>query len=353
MPKKPFDYKAAGVDIDAGNELVKRIKPLCEKTLRAEVISGVGGFASLFRLPESDWQKPVLVSATDGVGTKLKLADALGVHHSIGIDLVAMCVNDVLAHGAEPLFFLDYFACGRLSPDAAATVVAGIATGCQLAGCALVGGETAEMPDMYAPDEYDLAGFAVGVADEDKLCGAQRVNNGDALIALASSGVHANGFSLVRKIISATGTNLVQPLSDGAGDTADGGTLGDTLLTPTHIYVKALLPLIRANDIHAMAHITGGGLSENLPRVLAAEQAATVELSSWTRPAVFDWLQRAGDVEDAEMLRVFNCGVGMAVIAAADRCDELIQRIKAAGFEAWQIGEIIARRGSTPVVYRP
>ena len=342
MPRKTLNYKAAGVDIAAGNALVKRIKPLCEKTLRPEVISGVGGFASLVRLSDLKHQKPVLVAATDGVGTKLKLANELGIHDSIGIDLVAMCVNDILTHGAEPLFFLDYFACGKLSVDAAATVIAGIAKGCEFAGCALVGGETAEMPGMYADDEYDLAGFAVGVAEEDALCGAHRVEIGDAVIALASSGVHSNGFSLVRRVVAESGADLKQTIGDR--------TLGEALLEPTLIYVKTLLPAIAQGSVHALAHITGGGLDENLPRMLGNDQAVTVNLQSWTRPPVFEWLRDAGNIEEAEMLRVFNCGVGMAAAVAPAEAPALIRQIKNTGFEAWRLGEIIPRR-EAPVVY--
>ncbi len=338
-----LDYKVAGVDIAAGNALVERIKPLCAKTLRPEVIGGVGGFAGLFQFTHSKYRSPVLVSATDGVGTKLTLARELDAHDSIGIDLVAMCVNDILTHGAEPLFFLDYFACGRLSVDTAATVIAGIAEGCELAGCALIGGETAEMPGVYATGEYDLAGFAVGVAERDTLCGAHRVKNGDAVIALASNGVHANGFSLVRKVIAQSNADLAQPVGDD--------TLGDALIAPTHIYVKALLPVIAQGGIHALAHITGGGLSENLPRVIGAGQAATVDLQSWTRPPVFEWLRDTGNIEEQEMLRVFNCGVGMAVIAAQAQASALIRQLKKAGFNAWQLGEITARGKQAPVVY--
>ncbi len=342
-PGGALDYAGAGVDITAGDALVERIKPLCAKTLRAEVIGGVGGFAGLFKLSAAKYRSPVLVAATDGVGTKLKLAGELGVHGGIGTDLVAMCVNDVLTHGAEPLFFLDYFACGKLSVEAAAAVIAGIAGGCELAGCALIGGETAEMPGMYAGGEYDLAGFTVGVAEEDALCGAHRVENGDAVIALASSGVHANGFALVRKVIADSGADLARPFG--------GATLGEALLAPTHIYVKALLPAILQGKVHALAHVTGGGLSGNLPRMLGADQAASVDLGSWSRPAVFEWIRETGRIEEAEMLRVFNCGVGMAAAVAPGEAEALIRQIQDAGFEAWQLGEIIPRRGQAPVAY--
>ena len=338
-----LDYESAGVDVAAGNALVERIKPLCEKTTRPEVVGGIGGFAGLFKLAGSKYRTPVLVAATDGVGTKLKLAGELGVHEHVGVDLVAMCVNDVLAHGAEPLFFLDYLACGKLSVDAAAAVVAGIATGCEAAGCALIGGETAEMPGMYADGDYDLAGFAVGVAEEDALCGAHRVENGDAVVALASSGVHANGFSLVRKIISETGADLGQPFG--------GGTLGETLLAPTRIYVEALLPAVTQGRVRALAHVTGGGMSENLPRMIGPDQAIDVNLGSWTRPAIFEWIRRAGGIGEPEMLRVFNCGVGMAAAVAPEQTGTLIRQLKDAGVEAWQLGEVVPRRGRAPVRY--
>ena len=341
--RHPSDYKSSGVDIAAGDALVERLKPLCAKTMRPEVISGVGGFAGLFRLAGSKYKNPVLVAATDGVGTKLRLAGKLGIHSSIGTDLVAMCVNDVLCHGAEPLFFLDYFACGKLSADSAAVVIGGIADGCEAAGCALIGGETAEMPGFYAGNDYDLAGFAVGAAEEDALCGAHRVENGDTVIALASSGVHANGFSLIRKVIAETKTDLTQPF--------DGTTLGTTLLTPTRIYVKALSPAIEQGKVHALAHVTGGGLSGNLPRMFGEDQAARVELSSWTRPAIFEWIRETGRIEESEMLRVFNCGVGMAAVVAPNESEALIRQAKDAGIPAWRLGEIVPRRGKTSVAY--
>ena len=346
LPTTPDDpYKAAGVDVAAGAAFVERIKPLCAKTLRPEVIGGVGGFAGLFRLTDSNYKNPVLVSAADGVGTKLALAHELGVHDTVGVDLVAMCVNDVLTHGAEPLFFLDYFACGKLSPDTAEQVVAGVAKGCESAGCALVGGETAEMPGMYAEGEYDLAGFAVGVTEEHALCGAHRVRTGDAVVAIASSGVHSNGFSLVRKIIADTGANLAQACGDS--------TLGETLLAPTHIYVKALLPAIRRGAVRALAHVTGGGLDENLPRMIGEDQAVAVALQDRPLPPVFEWLRDAGNVDEREMPRVFNCGVGMAAVVARDATGALVQEIKGAGFDAWPLGEVIARprADQPPVVY--
>ena len=338
-----LSYKTSGVDIDAGNAFVERIKPLCAKTMRPEVIGGIGDFGGLFKLKNTEYQNPVLVSATDGVGTKLKLANQLGVHDSIGIDLVAMCVNDILTHGAEPLFFLDYFACARLSPATATEVVAGIAAGCRLAGCALIGGETAEMPGMYAAGEYDLAGFAVGIAEEDALCGAPRVKTGDAVIALASSGVHSNGFSLIRKILGGNSALLEQTLENT--------TLGEALLTPTYIYVPTLRPAISRGEIHALAHITGGGLTENLPRILNDDQSMTVDLKSWTPPPVFEWLQDAGNVKLREMLRVFNCGVGMVATVAPAKASRLMKDTKNAGIDSWQLGEIVPRQNNRAVIY--
>ena len=339
-----LDYKRAGVDIQAGNAFIERIKPLCAKTTRAEVISGVGGFGGLFKLSASKYQSPVLVSATDGVGTKVKFAAELGEHDNIGIDLVAMCVNDILTHGAEPLFFLDYFACGKLFPDIASKVVASIAHGCKLAKCALIGGETAEMPDVYNKMEYDLAGFAVGVADESALCGKHKVQIGDAIIALASNGVHSNGFSLIRKIINESHTDPKDCVID------DTKALWETLLAPTHIYVCALLPAIKQNKVHALAHITGGGLSENIPRILNENQAATVNLKSWDLPPVFEWIRKTGHVEKNEMRRVFNCGVGMAIVVAPKETAQLIEEIEKAGFDAWKLGEITERREPTRAV---
>ncbi len=342
-PGATLNYADAGVDTKAGDAFVESIKPLCNQATRAEVIGGIGGFGGLFRLSGTKYRHPVLVAATDGVGTKLKLANELNIHDSIGIDLVAMCVNDILAHGAEPLFFLDYFACGRLSPAVATQVVAGIAEGCKRANCALLGGETAEMPGMYAGDEYDLAGFAVGVAEEHALCGARQVKTGDALIALASNGVHSNGFSLVRKILATKEIPLGQAL--------DNTTLGEALLAPTHIYVSALLPAILHGTIHALAHITGGGLTGNLPRMLNDDQSATVNLHSWIRPPVFEWLQETGGIDPQEMLRVFNCGVGMVVATAPVEAPALLRNIREAGLDGWQLGEVVSRRGNPPVVY--
>jgi len=339
----PLTYRDAGVDIDAGNSLVERIKPAVKRTQRPEVMGGLGGFGGLFALDTSKFKHPVLVSGTDGVGTKLRLAIDLGKHDAIGIDLVAMCVNDILVTGAEPLFFLDYYATGRLDVDVAAQVVEGIANGCEQAGCALIGGETAEMPSMYEDGDYDLAGFAVGAVEKDALIDGSKVAAGDKLIALPASGPHANGYSLIRKIIE-----RAQP----DWNTAEGKQLIEQLLAPTRIYAKSLQALGEQVDIHAMSHITGGGLTENLPRVFPDELAAAIEWSSWQRPTVFDWLAEQGNVEDAEMRRTFNNGVGMVVIVAADQADSAVAAMQAADENAWVIGEIVERDNGEPVIYR-
>lgn len=338
-----LSYRDAGVDIDAGNALVERIKPLAAATFRPGVMTGPGGFGALFELPWERYRRPVLVAGTDGVGTKLKLALELGRHDTLGIDLVAMCANDVLVAGAEPLFFLDYYATGRLDLEVAASVVAGIAAGCEQAGCALCGGETAELPGMYADGDYDLAGFCVGIVEKDRLLGSERVRPGDALIALASSGPHANGYSLIRKVLAVSGADLSAPLG--------GATLGELLLAPTRIYVKPLLALMNELPVHGMAHITGGGLPENLPRILPHGTRARIDLDSWQRPAIFDWLQSHGVIRTAEMLRTFNCGVGMVVCVPAEAarraCDSLIQ----AGEPAWPVGRVEAGEGAPEVVF--
>ena len=339
-----LSYRDAGVDIDAGNALVERIKPLAASTFRPGVITGLGGFGALFELPLARYRNPVLVSGTDGVGTKLKLAIELGRHDTIGIDLVAMCANDILVAGAEPLFFLDYYATGHLELEAATAVVSGIAEGCKLAGCALSGGETAEMPGMYSKGDYDLAGFCVGIAEKDDLILPEQVQPGDVLIGLASSGPHSNGYSLIRKILTVSGAELSQPL--------DGVPLGERLLTPTRIYVKSVLPLLGDLEIHALAHITGGGLPENLPRVLPAGTQAVIDLSSWRRPVVFDWLQHNGGVEQSEMLRTFNCGVGMVICVAAADAEQALAALGAAGEQAWTLGAIEATLADARVVYR-
>ena len=329
MTDKSLTYKDAGVDIDAGNALVERIKPLVAATRRPEVLTGLGGFGGLFALASDRYDEPVLVSGTDGVGTKLVLARQLDAHATIGIDLVAMCVNDVLVTGAEPLFFLDYFACGKLDVDTAATVVAGIAEGCRQAGAALIGGETAEMPDMYAPGEYDLAGFCVGVVERARLIDGSRVRAGDALVALGSSGPHSNGYSLIRKVLERT-----------QNATIDGMPAAERLLAPTRIYVEPVRSLAQSIDIKAMAHITGGGITENLPRVLPDDVHAAIDTSSWDQGPVFDWLASEGGIELAEMRRTFNCGVGMILTVAAEDAREATTRLRDNGEDAWLIGSI-------------
>jgi phosphoribosylformylglycinamidine cyclo-ligase len=345
MTSAKLDYRSAGVDIDAGNRLTDLIKPLAKRTARPEVLGGIGGFGALFELPLERYRRPVLVSGTDGVGTKLKLALELGKHDTIGIDLVAMCVYDIVVSGAEPLFFLDYYASGRLEVDTAAAVIGGIARGCEQAGAALVGGETAEMPGVYQGADYDLAGFCVGIVEKDRIIDGSRVQPGDALVGIASSGAHSNGFSLIRKIIEHSGASL----SDSF---AAGHTLGEILLTPTRIYVKPLLALIEQVDVRALAHITGGGLPENLPRVLPADTHALIDSGSWQRPALFDWLQQQGSIDDVEMWRTFNCGVGMVVCVPAEAAETAIGMLNAAGESAWRIGSVAAGAAQPRVVFR-
>lgn len=339
-----LSYRDAGVDIDAGNALVERIKPAVQRTLRPGVLGGLGGFGGLFELPLARYRQPVLVAGTDGVGTKLKLAQLAGQHDTIGIDLVAMCVNDVVVTGAEPLFFLDYYATGRLETDTAAVIIEGIARGCEIAGCALIGGETAEMPGVYQGEDYDLAGFCVGVVEKDRIISGEHVAPGDRLIGLAASGPHANGYSLIRKVLELGATPLSTPLDDM--------TLGDALLVPTRIYVKSLLALRERVDIHALAHITGGGLTENLPRVLSPGTLAVIDPTVWPRPAVFDWLQQQGRITDTEMWRTFNCGIGMVVCVAAEAADSVLEHLQAAGETAWPIGHIEAGTDTPRVVFR-
>ncbi len=336
---QPLSYRDAGVDISAGDELVERIKPFVRKTLREGVLSGLGGFGALFEVPKR-YREPVLVSGTDGVGTKLKLAFELGRHDTVGIDLVAMSVNDVLVQGAEPLFFLDYFACGKLDVDIAATVVKGIAQGCEYAGCALIGGETAEMPGMYPAGEYDLAGFAVGVVEKSQIISGAQIVAGVVVLGLPSSGAHSNGYSLVRKIIA-----RAKPDLDAHFDGEDGHarTLADAIMAPTRIYVKPMLALINALPVKGLAHITGGGITENVPRVLPENVKAVIETSRWQRPELFAWLQREGQVADSEMHRVFNCGIGMVVIVAAEHVQQALHLLHAAGEKALEIGRIEAR----------
>jgi phosphoribosylformylglycinamidine cyclo-ligase len=343
--KHALNYRDAGVDIDAGSELIERIKPAVAKTRRPGVLAGLGGFGALFELPLDRYREPVLVSGTDGVGTKLKLAVEAGLHDSIGIDLVAMCVNDIVVAGAEPLFFLDYYATGKLELEVATDVVTGIARGCELAGAALVGGETAEMPGMYSEGDYDLAGFSVGIVEKSAILDGSAVGAGDVLIGLASSGPHSNGYSLIRKIIEVSGSSL--------SDDLDGRPLAEWLLAPTRIYVKPLLSLFAEVDVHALAHITGGGLSENLPRVLPANTAAVIDTASWQQSAVFDWLQKHGNVETAEMYRTFNCGIGMVVCVAAADADRAIAHLTSQGEDARIIGNIVQGEGEAVVRYTP
>ncbi|NKB31942.1 MAG: phosphoribosylformylglycinamidine cyclo-ligase [Pseudomonadales bacterium] len=329
-----LSYRDAGVDIDAGNALVEEIKDVTKRTFRPEVLSDLGGFGALCEIP-TKYKAPVLVSATDGVGTKLKLAMMLNKHDTIGIDLVAMCVNDLIVCGAEPLFFLDYYATGGLNVATAKSVVTGIGAGCEMAGCALIGGETAEMPGMYSGEDYDVAGFAVGVVEKSEIIDQSRVAIGDCLIGLKSSGPHSNGYSLIRKIVEVTNADLEAAFA--------GSSLGETLLTPTTIYVKTLQELAAKVQINALAHITGGGLLENIPRVLPANAQAKLNLASWERPAIFDWLQEQGNVAENEMHRTFNCGIGMVVCVASDEVETALSVLNSDSDSAMVIGEISAR----------
>ena len=329
-----LSYAAAGVSIDAGDALVERIKPLAKRTLIPGVLAGIGGFGALFEVPKG-YAEPVLVTGTDGVGTKLKLAFTLDRHDTVGQDLVAMSVNDILVQGAKSLFFLDYYACGRLDVDVAARVVGGIARGCELAGCALIGGETAEMPGMYPEGEYDLAGFAVGVVEKSRIIDGRSIAAGDVVLGLASSGPHSNGYSLIRKVVEVSGTAWDTPLA--------GRPLVDHVMEPTRIYVKPVLAVLEQVRIKGLAHITGGGLTENVPRVLPATVQAVIHRNAWTRPAIFDWLQRTGGIDEDEMHRVFNCGIGMVVIVAAADAEAALAAFAAQGEIAWRIGEVVPR----------
>ena len=343
VTQSSLSYRDAGVDIDAGDALVERIKPFAKRTLREGVLSGLGGFGALFEVPKR-YREPVLVSGTDGVGTKLKLAFDLNRHGTVGIDLVAMSVNDVLVQGAEPLFFLDYFGCGKLDVDVAASVVEGIARGCELGGCALIGGETAEMPGMYPAGEYDLAGFAVGVVEKSKIITGREIVPGDVVLGLPSSGAHSNGYSLIRKIVAVTQPDLDAPF-DGER------TLADALMEPTRIYLKPMLALMEKVTVKGMAHITGGGLTENVPRVLPPSVKAVIDASTWQRPALFQWLQKAGNVADGEMHRVFNCGIGMCVVVAEQDAEPALAHLRASGEAALRIGRIEVRRdGEAPTL---
>ncbi len=339
MTRKPLTYRDAGVDIDAGNSLVERIKPLVAATRRPEVMAGLGGFGGLFALTPGRYREPVLVSGTDGVGTKLKLAQKLGQHDTIGIDLVAMCVNDILVTGAEPLFFLDYFACGKLDVEVATAVVGGIAAGCQQAGAALIGGETAEMPDMYKAGEYDLAGFCVGAVERSEMIDGSQITAGDTLLGIASSGPHSNGYSLIRKVLKIAENRDI-----------DGEPAERLLMAPTLIYVQAILALREQLTLKGLAHITGGGLTENIPRVLPDNVHAEIDLNSWQQGPVFDWLAVTGRIAAAEMRRTFNCGVGMVAVVASDTADTAIKLLGDTGHTAWKLGRIAAGAGEVRYV---
>jgi len=340
MTNKPLTYKDAGVDIDAGNELVERIKPLVKRTQRPEVLAGLGGFGGMFALPPGRYREPVLVSGTDGVGTKLMLAQHLNRHDTIGIDLVAMCVNDVLVQGAEPLFFLDYFACGKLDNDVASAVIAGIAEGCLQAGAALIGGETAEMPDMYSDGEYDLAGFTVGAVEREDLIDGRDIAAGDAIIGIASSGPHSNGYSLIRKVLERSKDSEI-----------DGSPASECLLAPTRIYVKPILALMQSISVKGLAHITGGGITENIPRVLQGSVDAEIDTKSWSPGPVFDWLTEHGNIEISEMRRTFNCGVGMVLIVDSADAEQTVQILSEQGESAWKIGQIVPGDDAPSVRY--
>ncbi|MHB8347444.1 MAG: phosphoribosylformylglycinamidine cyclo-ligase [Acidiferrobacterales bacterium] len=340
--KTSLTYRDAGVDIEAGDALVEAIKPVAHSTRRAGVLAGLGGFGALFQIPPGQYREPVLVSGTDGVGTKLRLAIESGRHDTIGIDLVAMCANDIVVQGAEPLFFLDYFATGKLDLEVARAVIAGIGEGCRQAGAALVGGETAEMPGMYAAGDYDLAGFCVGVVEKSRIIDGTSVNPGDALIGIASSGPHSNGYSLIRRIIQERDARLGDPFAEGS--------LADALIAPTRIYVKPLLRLIGSLPVHALAHITGGGLPGNVPRVLPAGTRAVINSRAWRRPAIFDWLQEGGNVANEEMYRAFNCGVGMVVAVAAADAPEAVRILEDGGEKASIIGHVEAHSGDSELV---
>lgn len=345
MSKQSLSYKDAGVDINAGNALVERIKADVKRTTRPEVIGGLGGFGALCALP-TKYKEPILVSGTDGVGTKLRLAIDLNKHDTIGIDLVAMCVNDLVVQGAEPLFFLDYYATGKLDVDVATSVIKGIANGCEQSGCALVGGETAEMPGMYHTGDYDLAGFCVGVVEKSEIIDGSQVKVGDALIALGSSGAHSNGYSLIRKVIELSGINPAEAELDGK-------SFAEQVLAPTKIYVKSILQLIKQVDVHAISHITGGGFWENIPRVLPHSVKAVIDESSWQWPAIFHWLQKNGNIDRYEMYRTFNCGVGMVIALPQKQVETALALLKQAGEKAWVIGQIeSAAVGEEQVIIR-
>lgn len=337
-----LSYKDAGVDIDAGNSLVEKIKPAIKRTNRSGNMGGIGGFGGLFDLAATGYRDPVLVSGTDGVGTKLRLAIDHNRHSTVGIDLVAMCANDILVQGAEPLFFLDYFATGKLDVDTAAEVVGGIAAGCEESGCALIGGETAEMPGMYETGDYDLAGFCVGAVERSQIIDGSQVAAGDVILGLPSSGPHSNGYSLIRKVLEVSNTDPTASFGDGQ--------LIDALMAPTKLYIKTLLPLLKAHNIHAMAHITGGGITENLPRVLPEGCAAEIDTQAWTLPPIFQWLQENGNISDADMRITFNCGIGMVLVLSADDAEAVKASLNAAGETFYELGAIID--GDQTVIYK-
>ncbi len=343
---KQSAYKDAGVDIDAGAELVERIKPAVKRTARSGMMGGLGGFGAMFDPKAAGYNDPILVSSTDGVGTKIKIAIEANRHDTIGIDLVAMCVNDLIVQGAEPLFFLDYFATGKLEVGVAQSVIEGIAKGCEMAGCALIGGETAEMPGLYGAGDYDLAGFTVGAVERGRQITGEDIKAGDAVIGLASSGVHSNGYSLVRKLFASTqGYTYDTPAPFEAGK-----TMGDVLLAPTKIYVKPMLKALKAGGIKGLAHITGGGLSENIPRVLPETVAVRLDAKSWNRPGIFGWLAKAGNMDAADMARTFNCGIGLVVVAAADKAEEITVLLRAEGETVFTIGSVVERENNGPQV---
>ncbi|WP_435188239.1 phosphoribosylformylglycinamidine cyclo-ligase [Pseudothioglobus sp. nBUS_23] len=328
-------YKDSGVDITKGNQLIEKIKPIAKSTLRPGVLGGLGGFGAMFEIPLEKYKNPVLISGTDGVGTKLKVAEMLNKHDTIGIDLVAMCVNDLIVQGAEPLFFLDYYATGSLNPEIATSVIEGIGEGCRQSGCSLIGGETAEMPGMYNGEEYDLAGFCVGIVDKNQVIDGSKVNEGDHIVALGSSGPHSNGYSLIRKVLEKS-----TPSSEQL----------NSLIEPTRIYVKSILSLANTLPVHAISHITGGGLLENIPRVLPDDFAAKLNSNSWSQPEIFKWLQKEGNIDSHEMYRVLNCGVGMVVIISKESSSQTIEHLNACGENAWLIGEVVHSKGERVII---
>ena len=328
-------YKDSGVDITKGNQLIEKIKPIAKSTIRPGVLAGLGGFGAMFEIPLDKYKNPVLISGTDGVGTKLKVAEMLKKHDTIGIDLVAMCVNDLIVQGAEPLFFLDYFATGSLNPEIATSVIEGIGEGCRQSGCALIGGETAEMPGMYSGEDYDLAGFCVGIVEKDRIIDGTKVSEGDHIVALGSSGPHSNGYSLIRKVL------------EKSASTPDQLNL---LIEPTRIYVRSILSLLNTLPVHAISHITGGGLLENIPRVMPSHLSAKLDSTSWTQPEIFQWIQDQGNIDSAEMYRVLNCGVGMVVVISKDSSNEAINHLNACGEKAWLIGEVVQFEGEQVII---